>query len=91
MRGESEFKEETKLYQKTGHLDDRKCGICGGKAELGPFCGGPYCYYCKLCHKLFIKIIGDYLAHIERTGFAIYHKRGFFKSQQKEKSKREEG
>lgn len=56
-------------------ISKSKCGICGEKAELGPYCGGPYAFYCKGCHDKFMKIIGDYLHHLERTGFAIYHKR----------------
>lgn len=56
-------------------IDKSKCGICGGQAELGPYCGGPYAFYCNSCHELFKKIIDDYLHHLERMGFAIYHKR----------------
>lgn len=78
-RGELDFKEDTKLYQKTGHIDDRKCGVCGGKAELGPFIGGPFAYYCKDCHTKFMRIMEVFHHHLDVTGFAIYHKRGFFK------------
>lgn len=79
MRGEEEFNQETELYKKHKRLDDRKCGVCDGKAELGPFCGGPFPYYCKDCHKKFMRIMEAYHHHLEVTGFAVYHKRGFFK------------
>ena len=82
MRGKPDFKEETELYRKTGHIDNRKCGVCGEKAELGPFCGGPFAYYCFDCHKKFTKIMEAYHNHLALTGFAIYHKRGFYKKPQ---------
>ncbi len=81
LRGEQGFKEETRFYEKMGHVEDRKCGVCGGKAELGPFCGGPFVYYCKGCHDKFEVIMRVYKWHLEFTGFAIYRKRGFRKSQ----------
>lgn len=40
-----------------------KCGICGGKAEVGPFAGGPLQYYCKDCHFKIRKFLDAQEAH----------------------------
>lgn len=56
-------------------LHNQKCGICGAEAELGPYAGGPYAYYCKKCHFMYGKIIRDYLHFIELVGFSVQKKR----------------
>ena len=32
-----------------------KCGICGGVATIGPYCGGPVAWFCHDCKSVLDK------------------------------------
>ena len=42
----------------------KECGICGSKKNLvGPYCGGPFVYYCASCKKVIDAFINGQERH----------------------------
>jgi len=34
-------------------MSHKECGICGSTEDLvGPYCGGPFMWYCRSCKKV---------------------------------------